>query len=251
MFLPLRDQNPTHGTPWVTWSLVAANILLFLVELGQGAQAADFLARWGATPFELTRGQDLVGAVPGTPLVHMPGPSPLWITAFTSMFLHGGWLHLGGNMLFLWIFGNNVEEALGHLRFALFYLAGGLAGLALHVGVDPASIVPTVGASGAISAVLGAYWVLFPRARVNTLLFLGIFITVVELRAGLLIGLWVALQFLGGLSGLTASFAGGGVAYWAHVGGFVLGWAAIRHLVPKDWPLRRLGGRWRRRATPR
>lgn len=237
MFLPLRDHNPTTRIPWVTLGLIAVNVVVFLKGLGAGPDTHLLLARWGATPYELTQLDDLVGHVQGSGLVHVPGPSLLWLTAFTSMFLHGGWLHLLMNMHFLWIFGNNVEDALGSLRYLGFYLAAGLFGLLIHVATDPDSIVPTVGASGAISGMLGAYLVLYPRARVTTLLFLGFFVSYVEVRAVLLITAWTLLQVLGGLVGLTVSGTSGGVAYWAHLGGFAGGFVGM-HLLFRGTVLR-------------
>jgi membrane associated rhomboid family serine protease len=156
-----------------------------------------------------------------------------WLTPFTAMFMHGGLLHLGGNMLFLWIFGNNVEDAMGRIRFPIFYVLGGLAATALQVAVGPNSTVPNLGASGAIAAVLGGYIVLYPRARVLTLVFIILFFTVIELPAMIVLGLWFAEQIAFGATGLSqGGGAGGGVAYFAHIGGFAFGLLAIR-LVAK------------------
>ena len=156
-----------------------------------------------------------------------PDQAPWWITPFTSMFMHGSLFHLAGNMLFLWIFGNNIEDSMGRARFVAFYLLGGLAALAGQVLVDPSAAVPTVGASGAIAAVLGGYAVLYPRARVLTVIFIIIFFTVVRLPALLVLGLWFALQLLPAFS-QPVSGMGGGVAYFAHIGGFLFGLALIR-----------------------
>ena len=245
MFFPLRDHNPTRGTPFVTIGLIAANFLFWFVELGQGERLGYFLARWGATPFELTHLQDLVGPVAGTPLVHAPGPPLLWITPLASMFLHAGWLHLLFNMHFLWIFGNNVEDALGHARFLLFYLLWGLFGLGLHVATDPDSIVPTVGASGAISGVLGAYLMLYPRARVTSLLFLGLFIQFLQVPALVLIVVWTLLQIFGGLA--SVGRVGGGTAYWAHIGGLAAGYFSTRWLARDRLAAQSLRQQWLRR----
>ena len=250
MFLPLRDHNPTARFPWITAGLIVLNVLMFLREIAAGPEMPLLLARWGATPYELTQFEDLIGRVRGTPLVHVEGPPVLWLTALTSMFLHGGWLHLLLNMHFLWIFGNNVEDALGSLRFLAFYLATGLLGLGAHVLTDPLSIVPTVGASGAISGMLGAYLVLYPRARVQTLLVLGFFVTLLEVRAVLLILVWTVIQVFGGLAGLMASGVSGGVAYWAHIGGFVAGFAGMRMLFPGTVARARAAGAWRRMPEP-
>lgn len=246
MFLPLRDHNPTSGIPWATIGLIAVNVLVFLREVIAGPDLHFLLARWGATPYELTHLDDLVGRVEGSALVHVEGPSWLWITAITSMFLHGGWLHLILNMHFLWIFGNNVEDVLGSLRFLGFYLASGVIGLLTHVATDPNSIVPTVGASGAVSGMLGAYLILFPRARVTTLMFLGFFVSRIEVRALLLISVWTLIQVLGGLVGLTVSGNAGGVAYWAHIGGFVAGFAGMSLLFPATVARVRADEQWQR-----
>jgi membrane associated rhomboid family serine protease len=245
MFLPLRDHNPTRNTPVLTFALIAGNLLVWFVELGQGDRLGDFLARWGATPYELTHLQDLVGAVPGTQLVHVQGPAFLWITPFTSMFLHAGWMHVLFNLHFLWIFGNNVEDALGHVRFLLLYLVWGLFGLLLHVAIDPDSVIPTVGASGAISGVLGSYLTLFPRARVTSLLFLGIFVQLLQVPALILIVVWTFLQIFGGLA--SVGNAGGGTAYWAHIGGLAAGYFATRWVARDRVTAQSLRGRWLRR----
>jgi len=240
MFFPLKDHNPTRRQPVVTWALMAVNFAIFFYEILQGSGLGDFIACWGATPYELTHFTDLVGRFQAAPQVnHTPGPAFLPMTAISSMFLHGGWLHLLFNMHFLWIFGNNVEDLLGPARFFGFYLVTGLVGLATHVFSDPDSVIPTVGASGAISGVMGAYLVAFPRARVTSLLVLGFFIQFLEVRAVLLIGFWIAIQIALGLVGLGVS-AGGGTAYWAHIGGFVAGWIGIRwvartQLAQRTW----------------
>ena len=174
------------------------------------------MLEYGAIPAEITEGEE----------VGPPDQAPFWVTILTSMFMHGSLLHLGGNMLFLWIFGNNIEDSMGRLTFVAFYLLGGLAALGLHVVSDSGSIIPTVGASGAIAAVLGAYARLYPRARVVTLVFIIIIFTVITLPALLVLGLWFLLQLLPAFS--DPSGAGGGVAYFAHIGGFVFGLLAIK-----------------------
>jgi membrane associated rhomboid family serine protease len=238
MFLPLRDHNPTRHRAYVTIGLIALNCLVFLFEVGQGREMGLFISRWGATPFELTHFSDLVGELRDINLVHVPGPTPIQLTALTSMFLHGGWLHLGMNMLFLWIFGNNVEDFVGSLRFLALYILWGLFGLALHVATRPSSPIPVVGASGAISGVLGAYLVLYPRARVTSLLFLGFFVQFVEVPAVVLITVWTVFQVVGGITSLGS--IGGGTAYWAHVGGLAAGWFTMRwlareHIEARSW----------------
>ena len=223
--LPLRDNIPTSRTPYVTYVFIAANILVyFFWQKGgfslNGPDSLHYqcqLLEWAATPEEFTGNKQPLPTECG------PDNAPTLLTPFSSMFMHGGLLHLGGNMLFLWIFGNNVEDATGHVKFALFYLLGGLVALALHVMTDFNSTTPTLGASGAIAAVLGAYAVLFPRARVVTVIFIVFFFTILELPALLVLGGWFLLQ------ALSASMDGtGGVAYFAHIGGFLFGVLAIR-----------------------
>jgi membrane associated rhomboid family serine protease len=194
-------------------------------SLNQGS-----LFHYGAIPYELTHpGQHCDLGAGGCGNNVADGGIPTWATVFTGMFTHAGLLHLGGNMLFLWIFGNNVEDAMGPVRFIIFYLLGGIAALALQTAINPDAVVPTLGASGAIAAVLGGYIVLYPRARVLTLLFLIIFFTFIELPAVLFLFIWFAQQAIFGAVGLTnPSGNGGGVAYFAHVGGFVFGLLAVR-----------------------
>ena len=217
---PLRDNIPTEHFPVVTVLLIAANCFVYfflqdgLWQLPDAGNGGDWpVSQYSAIPCEFT-GQC-------TAL----GPPATIVTAFTSMFMHGSLLHLGGNMLFLWIFGNNVEDSMGPVRFLVFYLLAGIAALALQTVINPDAVVPTLGASGAIAGVLGGYIVLYPRARVLTLIFLIIFFTFLELPAFLFLFIWFAQQAVFGAVGLTnPSGNGGGVAYFAHVGGFVFGW---------------------------
>lgn len=217
---PLRDNNPTELVPVVT----------FLVVALCGA-AWVFLQGAGLSPRVLTESVCSLGAIPAEVTgTAGAGPSPCrlggltWEALLTSIFLHGSWMHLIGNLWFLWIFGNNVEDSMGHGRFVVFYLVTGLAASAAHVLLNPGSAVPTVGASGAISGVMGAYLVLYPRARVDTLFFFFIFIRVIPLPAWVMLGYWMLLQVVGlGAAGTV----GGGVAYAAHVGGFLAGIALI------------------------
>ena len=215
--IPLRDANPTRRTPIVTLALIAAATVVFAYELGiaetGGEDAlARFIQQWGAVPADvsaaLAAGDWFGGASLGV---------------VTSIFLHGGWLHLIGNMLYLWIFGNNIEDRFGRVPYLLFYLAGGVAAALAQVAIDPTSAIPMVGASGAIAAVLGAYLVLFPRARVLSLVFLGVFYQLIEVRAVLVLGFWFILQLIDGLTSLGIPEAEGGVAFFAHIGGFVAG----------------------------
>jgi membrane associated rhomboid family serine protease len=217
---PIGDEpNGRRLTPVVNYTLIAANVLVFLYQLTLSdvrpgfASPSDleaFIYRWGAVPREISDGQDLFALL-------------------TSMFLHGGWLHIGGNMLFLWVFGDNVEDTMGHARYLLFYLLTGIAAGLAQVVVDPDSAIPLVGASGAISGILGAYIVLFPHGNIRTLVFLGFFVTVVMVPAWVQIGLWVLLQFFNGFASLapTQETEGGGVAYFAHIGGFLAGAALV------------------------
>lgn len=218
---PLRDENPTEITPFLTVAIIAANVAVWLLlqNGGVGTPFLESLCDWGTLPGELT------GALPPGEMV---GPEQLrcraggatWSTLITSMFMHGSWTHLIMNMWFLWVFGNNIEDAFGHAGFLVFYLAAGVLGSGAHVVSAPASAVPTVGASGAISGVMGAYLVLYPRVRVHTLFIIVIFIRVFPLPAWLLLGEWFLLQLF---YGSMATGAAGGVAFWAHIGGFVAG----------------------------
>ena len=213
--IPLRDTIPTRTFPGVTIALIAANVLVFLFQVSLGPQAGGALvAAFGAVPAQIT------GAAPhAAPVLSPP------LTILTSMFLHGGFAHLLGNMVFLWIFGNNVEDATGHVRFVFFYLACGVAAALSHVAAQPGSTVPMVGASGAISGVLGAYFLLFPHARIVTLVFLGFFAQTVQIPAFFFLGFWFLMQFLSGA--VSFGTQGGGVAWFAHIGGFLAGFALL------------------------
>ena len=213
--IPFRDHNPSGTTPYVTIGLIALNGLVFLYEASQHPQRREqFVLQWAMQPSEVFR------SLKGEP---SPGQlMPVLATPLTSMFMHAGLMHLLGNMLYLWIFGDNVEDRMGHVKYLIFYLICGLGAAAAHALVNPSSSVPTVGASGAIAGVLGAYLVAFPHARVSTLLVLGFFWSVVRLPAVVVLGFWFVLQFVSGLGSLTMRRMGG-VAWWAHIGGFVLG----------------------------
>ena len=213
MVFPIGDDNSNRRiTPMVTFALIVANVLVFVYQLMQ-PDIETFFRTWAVIPTEYAAATD-------APPTH---PGPFWITLLTSMFMHGGWMHLFGNMLFLWIFGDNVEEAAGHARYLAFYLlCGVLAGLA-QIGIDTDGTLPSLGASGAISGVLGGYMVLFPRNRVRVLMLRSI----VYMPAIAVIGMWGLLQFVNGMGQLAATEETGGVAYAAHVGGFVAGLALI------------------------
>jgi membrane associated rhomboid family serine protease len=236
---PLKDNIPTDRFPVVTVALIALNVLAYFffqhgtITLGDPSdpQYLQNLFDYAYIPVELTEG---VQCVPDASFSAVrcaegvAGQPSTYLTVFTAMFMHGGLLHLGGNMLFLWIFGNNVEDSMGPLKFVVFYLLGGLAATALQTAIDTSSAVPNVGASGAIAAVLGGYLLLFPRARVITVIFIIFFFTIVELPAILILGFWFVQQVLFGYFGLNSAGDGGGVAYFAHIGGFVFGLVAIK-----------------------
>jgi membrane associated rhomboid family serine protease len=208
--LPLRDENPSRITPFVTWGLIGVNVLLFLYELSLGSRLPEFLFQAAFIPAR-TFGEGGGGLQVGGALL--------------SMFLHGGIAHIAGNMLFLWIFGDNVEDRLGHLRFVVFYLGCGFAATYAHALAAQHSEVPAVGASGAIAGVLGAYLVLYPRARIVTVVILGFFIDLIKVPALVYLPIWFLLQFVSGVASLGAetSAQAGGVAWFAHIGGFIAG----------------------------
>ncbi|HXH62963.1 MAG TPA: rhomboid family intramembrane serine protease [Gemmatimonadales bacterium] len=238
---PYKDDNPTELTPYITVAVIALNVLAWVVLQGMGAPAllAHSVCRLGLIPGELLRTVPPHTVVPlGPGLACTTTAHPAYATVLTSMFMHGGWFHLIGNMWFLWIFGNNVEDAMGHGRFVVFYLLCGLVAAATQVAASPGSAIPMIGASGAISGVLGAYLVLFPRVRVHTLIFLGFFVTTIALPAYLMLLYWFLLQLLGGLPSLTGMQGGGGVAFFAHIGGFVAGAALIRIFLREDFRVR-------------
>jgi membrane associated rhomboid family serine protease len=230
---PLRDDNPHFLTPYVTYAIIAINVMVWILVQGLGADPAlsQSVCMLGLIP------GDLLNTLPpgtGFPLGNgmacvLTDGSPVH-TLVTSMFLHGGWLHLLGNMWFMWIFGNNVEDSMGHGRFVAFYLLCGLAAAVLQIVSNPESGVPMVGASGAIGGVMGAYVLLYPRVTVHMLIFLGFFVTTVAVPAYFMLGYWFLIQILGGLGSIGAS--GGGVAFWAHIGGFVAG--AVLVLLFRD-----------------
>jgi membrane associated rhomboid family serine protease len=221
---PLKDENPTELTPFVTVALIVANVAVWLLVqgAGMGERFIDSLCQFGAVPAEITGAIGAGDAVRVGPYLCPAGG--LTVSALvTSMFLHGSWMHLIGNMWFLWVFGNNIEDSMGHLRFVVFYLFTGLIAAGAHVATSLSSDVPMVGASGAISGVMGAYIVLYPRVRVYTLFFLVYIARVVAMPAFAMLGFWFGLQLLQG-----ALDRGGGVAFMAHVGGFVAGVALIK-----------------------
>ena len=205
--IPLRDIIPSRTTPVVTISLIAVNVLVFIYELSLGRDVDAFTLYWGLVPAAFS-----------------------WVAVFTSMFLHGGFMHVAGNMLYLWIFGDNVEDRMGHGRFLVFYLLCGVAAALAQTITVPESVVPMVGASGAIAGVMGAYFVLYPRSRIVTLIPIFFFFQVVEVPAILFLGVWFVMQFLSGVGSIATATGGepaGGVAFWAHVAGFAAGFVGV------------------------
>jgi membrane associated rhomboid family serine protease len=213
---PIGDDRVSGGPPpVVTLGLVILNVVVFLFEVSQPPGALQsFIQAWGVVPREYTLGHDIAPTI----------PLPFWSTLITSMFLHGGWMHLGGNMLYLWIFGDNLEKTMGAARFLVFYLACGIAAGLAHILFSGGSSVPTVGASGAISGVLGGYLVLFPHNRVRVLTRGGI----MSVPAIVVLGFWIVIQLINGLGSLAVRTETGGVAYMAHIGGFVAGLVLVR-----------------------
>ena len=222
--IPISDPSlPHRRKPVVNITLIGLNALVFLYELA--ADKTRFIYTFGLIPAELTKGADFTGLSTPQGLVDITTPGPAWITLFTAMFIHGGLLHFGGNMLYLWVFGDNIEDTLGHIPYLVFYLVAGLAASGAQIAIDMGSQVPVVGASGAIAGVLAGYLVLHPHSHIRTLIIFGFFITHARIPAIYLLSFWFVLQFFGGLGSLTAQ--GGGVAYWAHIGGFAAGLAII------------------------
>ena len=217
--LPLRTDYRDRTFPWVTTGLIVANVLIFLYELALGDRVEGLIETFGTVPLALSTGHSVAAPEPAVPFGYP------YVTLFTSMFLHGGWLHLLGNMLFLWVFGQNVEDAFGHGYYLLFYLICGVFASLAQVMVSPESTVPSLGASGAISGVLGAYLVLFPLAHVRSLVRIGWIVLLPSIPAYLMLGGWFVLQLLSSLASQGASAETGGVAYSAHVGGFLVGLA--------------------------
>jgi len=225
---PLKDENPTELVPFVTFLLIVANVLIWLFVQGAGAgeRLLESVCVYGAVPAQLTGAIESGALVPLGEGVGCRVGSLGYASVLTSMFMHGGWMHMIGNMWFLWVFGNNIEDSMGHVRFIVFYLLTGVAAAGTHVLVSPDSAIPMVGASGAISGVMGAYIVLYPRVKVHTLIIFIFFIRVLALPAAALLGLWFGLQLLSGAASYGAP--GGGVAFGAHIGGFVAGVALIK-----------------------
>ena len=219
--LPYKDDNPARKVPFVTFLIIAINIFVFILQMLSGKNGQNIVYSYGAIPHNIITFESAQPIHPAA-------------TIFTSMFMHGGLFHIGGNMLYLWIFGNNIEDRLGHVRFLIFYLFCGVVAAFSHALTDPSSNIPMIGASGAVSGVLGSYILLYPMAKVHTLIFLGFFVQVVKIPALIVIGFWAIIQVVNGLvtQGLSNQ---GGVAWFAHIGGFLAGLLTI-----KLWLLRRV-----------
>ena len=220
---PIRDHNPSQRTPYITLVLIGLNVAIFLAGFAliqTDRQLAHFYYDYALLPVRLTNGENPIALI-------------------TSIFLHGGWMHLAGNMLFLWIFGDNLEDEMGHLPFLIFYLACGIGASLAQVVVDPISQIPTVGASGAIAGVMGGYLLLYPKARVDIFFFFIVFFRIFPIPAWIMLGLWFAIQLF---SGINIDTTMGGVAYWAHAGGFVIGFILTLPL----WLRRGSTGYWQR-----
>jgi membrane associated rhomboid family serine protease len=210
--IPIGDENTGRkGAPFITYLLIALNVLVFLLELGQGtgAELQNFFEKWSVVPREYAEQTDLPPAI----------PMPFWFTLFSSMFMHGGWMHLIGNMLYLWVFGDNIEDRWGHIKFLVIYLICGIVASFAHIFFNLQSVIPSLGASGAISGVLGAYIVLYPRNKIRVLMGRGI----VHMPAMVVLGFWIVLQFINQLGQMGRTTETAGVAYWAHIGGFIAG----------------------------
>lgn len=252
MLFPIGDDNSDRTTiPYVTYALIALNVIVWLLFQHANGES-PFTLGYSTIPFEIQHNTDLVG--PDTikaggevvRIMQYKGPWPIFLTLLTSMFMHASWMHIGGNMLYLWIFGDNVEDRLGHVRYLLFYLfCGAIAAIGQSI-TNPYSIVPMVGASGAIAGVMGAYFVLYPHSRVLTAVFIFFYLDLVEIPAIFFLGIWFFMQLFSGVGSIGADAASGGVAFWAHVGGFIAGAglgalarlrgpSAPRRELPQDW----------------
>ena len=256
---PLKDNIPTERFPVVTVTLIALNVIAYFLWQRGGLTLGDpssphfqeNLIRYAEFPYEVTHpGEQCIPSDSTSftcsdaygPRYDLP---PTWLTVFTAMFMHGGLLHLGGNMLFLWIFGNNVEDSMGPVKFVAFYLLAGLAATAGQLAIDPNAAVPNIGASGAVAGVLGGYILLFPQARVITVIFIVFFFTILELPALAILGFWFIQQVLFGYFDLDTGGAGGGVAYFAHIGGFVFGLIVIKLFADERKQRRQQEAAWR------
>jgi membrane associated rhomboid family serine protease len=229
MLIPIGDDNVhRRSTPFVVYTIIALNVIVFLFFQHIGQPSGDsFTYGYAAVPYEITHGVDIVQPtrLPRGEIPQAPGPVPIYLTLLSAMFMHGGWAHILGNMLYLWIFGDNIEDNFGHTKFIIFYLVAGFAASFAQIAIAPDSLIPTLGASGAIAGVLGSYLIMFPKNRVRALLPLGFLWTTVELPAMVVLGFWIVIQVISQYTALvtTTMSEGGGVAYMAHIGGFVAG----------------------------
>lgn len=217
--IPYKDNNPTSTHPYVTIGIIAVNILIFIWQIFSGGGLQGTIVAYGAIPHNILT-------------FETQQPVNPFFTVFSSMFMHAGLLHLGFNMLYLWIFGNNIEDKLGHVRFSFFYIFCGIISAYAHAITEPGSYIPMVGASGAVSGILGAYILLFPKAAVHTVIILGFFITFVKIPALIVIGFWAIIQFVSGLLSTGVDHKGG-VAWFAHIGGFLIGLLTIKLWLPR------------------
>ena len=230
--IPLHDDNPAGITPYLTVSFIIACVLVFIWQLSFGTEGQQVVYSFGVIPAVLLGGQSLPVDL---------AVIPAWATVFTSMFMHGGWMHLIGNMLYLWVFGNNVEDAMGHSRFIFFYLLCGTAAVFAQALPDPGSEIPMIGASGAISGVLGAYLLLYPHAKVLVAIPVLVIIHTIRIPAAFVLVFWFALQLI---SSYMSGDEGGGVAFGAHIGGFIAGMVLVPFFRYKDRPLHLPGMRF-------
>jgi membrane associated rhomboid family serine protease len=222
--IPLRDSNPSRTIPFVTYFLIVVNVAAFLYEFSLGRGMAKFIFHYGLVPSAFLSHVQMLHVGPTT-----------FIPIFSSMFLHGGWMHLIGNMLFLYIFGDNVEDRFGHFKYLIFYFIAGISAAATQIYMFPTSEMPMVGASGAIAGVLGAYVFMYPTAKILTLVPIIFFFQIIELPAFLFLGFWFALQIISGMFALGIGADAGGVAWWAHIGGFVAGAVFVPFLKKRRW----------------
>ncbi|MCS6886216.1 MAG: rhomboid family intramembrane serine protease [Acidobacteriota bacterium] len=227
--IPIKDSIPSRTYPIVNVCLIAINIVAFIFELSLGDRLDEFFRSFAVVPAKY-----YWAVMKGHPEWILYEPE-LWLPLFTSMFLHGGWLHLIGNMVYLWIFGDNVEDRMGHFRYVLFYLLCGLVASAAHILSEPTSSIPSLGASGAIAGVLGAYILLYPRSRVLVMIPIFVFLEFIEVPAFIFLGIWFLQQFVLGTLSLAETAQTGGVAWWAHIGGFVAGLATVYLFAKRDY----------------
>jgi membrane associated rhomboid family serine protease len=222
MLLPIQDENPTYSKPVITVALLSANVMVFIYQMILGPAGEQlFIFGTAVIPYELTHFVDRTTfSIPSTRYAYPAALLPFPLTLFSAMFTHGGFMHLGGNMLYLWIFGNNIEDAMGHGRFFIFYMITGLGATMVHVLSDPNSTIPMIGASGAIAGILGAYFVLYPKAKIKTFVVLIIFIQIIYVPAVFILGFWFLRQIIG--------IGSDDIAWYAHIGGFLVGMFLVR-----------------------